>query len=1192
MKRFVYSLILVTFILAIIPLDIVKADDPSYIFGVTNSGPTAETVYTDPGETVDYVYDESRTNNGGIGNSNTAFFRVHNSTATSQVFTIYYYFWIELSWTSNNTLSHQVILDLQVDLDNGTIIQTGEAKLVQDCEPNKCEGPGSGFLLMTGVMETPSIAGHADMTRYFRLQQIGVAGGGTSAGVVIKHAEGRLSLVPINEDCDSTFEQQEVFENNATIIPTVETPVGPPTDYQLVSEGFTAQDTLRVQTDGGPWNDGTDDRYDAAYSFDGVEWHPLEELAGDALCVVIDPEHPELMTIIFTYGGETGDFYIRSDDTAGAFADNTQVMPFVWSLASVVNTTAISCTEQFSYDSEEDLLTSGTVAATAPSTTVTTALVPGEWYLLIGSGGPWHDNEEGEDIPRYDMAAQNSDGTWGEISGGDWTAANCVPEILGNYANVYFQADQAELALSVNDVHDNLMISDGHWENNTGSLAYSIYAVAYNRFPSTCESLFDVDSADLILSGRIDANLPNGIEIQIPYDKSDQKPTDAGKDYGGTQLPVRYYMIEISGGPWYDGQLPKWEVQISANNGTTWTDLKDFGESIIHPNCVVKTDNYHYRVMFASDGTVSYRLRVDDDAENFVDNTGFVLYEWSMINTSRMEQAGAPEPGACDVRYSHETEPTGSITFLASSSSGVYVPGIAAVPLAIAIETVGGPWLNNGIGESQYDVALSDDNGVTWHLIWEYIGEQCYQQSGDESHVLVYLNAIAGKQYKVRVFDEDGNFAANTGSMGINVYTQAANTMDQWTNCGDNYYGLKPISTSDSNKLKTSNVLLDLLLMMVGFTDPVSEALAAAGALIDTAQHVSGIPSNLANGVLVNGQILTGQQYAIQIYGGPWYPDASDDTPHFDVELSDNNGVTWYDDPSLLPGMQCLLTVTPHNEEGYIRLYFYAQPGAVYRIRVADSTSYMDDHGSMDYALFQVTQQDVTLYTPGQVDDWAEACTAPPTPPAPPAAPSSVFDVVGWLGYIGGLVANIPDWIVYSISSLKFFFLFCPEHLAALQMVPQIFADREPFATVLSIIDLVQKLKASYEALKWDNEFAPPDVFNQGEGGGVENENQVSLLEPITDPNSALNNGPLFHSIEGGGAAPISSAYLAACQGSVNPILGSRFGFGVCYSFAYIRAQPNVLYWMELGWEIMWLILFVSYIAYRVGSIRDLISTA
>jgi hypothetical protein len=542
--------------------------------------------------------------------------------------------------------------------------------------------------------------------------------------------------------------------------------------------------------------------------------------------------------------------------------------------------------------------------------------------------------------------------------------------------------------------------------------------------------------------------------------------------------------------------------------------------------------------------------------------------------------------------YSHDVNPSGSITFQDTNALGVYVPGIASVPLNIAIETTGGPWLNNGTGTSQYEVGLSDDNGVTWHQLWEYTGVQCYEQSGDANHVLIFMQAIAGRQYKVRVFDEDGNFVPNTGSMGIKVYTQTTDTMDQWTNCGDGFYGLKPIATSDANKLKTSDVLLDLIPFFFDATNPLATAVDGANALIDLALHVPGIPANNSSGVLLGGQILVGQDYTIQIYGGPWYPASGTDDPSFNVELSPDNGTSWYDTGSIstMPGVQCLLRVGPHNDEGYIRVYFTAQPGAMYRIRSDDGGTFLDNHGSMDYALFQVTQQDAILYTPGTVDQWAEACTTPPAPPDPPTAPSSAFDVTGWLSYLSGLVSNIPGWIVYSVAEIKYFFLWCPEHTAALMNIPTIFADREPFATVLSIMDTINKIKAEFEAMDWTNDFMPATIFTQGEGGGAQEEEPVNLLNPITDPNSPLNGGPLLTVPEGGGTTTISSAYLSHCEETVNPILGSLFGHNACLSFAYVRQNPQILYWIELVWEIFWIGFFIAWMINYYHRVKDLLT--
>lgn len=1168
MKR-IMSVVAILFLLwSQVPVIVAYATDTSYVHGVT----TGNSAYTN-NDTPFVTF----TNSAGTNVITSSLWTVHNGSGATKTFTVYFYQTITITWTSSGTFNK--LIQLNFDYPTNTMVVNGGTITLGTAASGSATTTFYGSYASVGPVNDGASSTQFGMT---------VTSSGFSGGTQNIAASGSMSITRIDGNCDTNYQQQEIFEDNAIIDPLIETPVGSPTDNQKVTGvGIVDGTILRLQTTGGPWHDGTLDRFDTAFSYDGTTWFPIEDLVPGALCVVVDPVHPDLLTIIFTYAGHTGDFYIRVDDTAGAFANNTQISALMWSLASVVNVNATTCGDQFTYDPGTDLVVNGTLDAKLQSTTVSTALTIGEWYVLTTSGGPWLANEGGLNPDRYDMAAQNADGNWGTVGDAGWDASNCI-SADGNYRTVYFQADQTNLNLSVNDDHAGGEDAIFIWGNNTGTLGYTIYHAAFNRFPETCETLFDTTSSDLILSGRIPANLPNGVELQIPYDKSTQKPTDAGKDYGGgTQLPVRYFMIDISGGPWYDGLIPKWDVQINDGSELGWTDLKDYGGGMIQPKCAVLLDNYHYRVFFSASITNTYRLRVKDPV-NYVDNTGFMLYEWSTVNVKQVEQSGPPEASACDARFAHNPAANGSIHFLATNSDGVYVPGLTLDSQDIAIETTDGPWLNNNTGASLYDVGISDDNGVTWQNIWQFNGTQCYEQYGDASHVMVFLSTARGHQYKVRVFDEDGNFAANTGSMGIRVYTTSVtNTMDQWTNCGDGYYALKLIEASDQNKLKASDVLLDIIPFLLDLGNPTGTAADAVNLLIDGALHVPGIPSANGQGVRVGGQLLAGDQYAIQIYGGPWYNDVTTDNPSFNVKMSADNAKTWVA-PEALPGVLCVLRIGPHNSEGYVRVYFTAQGGANYWIRVDDSSMFLDNHGTMDYALFQVSQQDATLYSPGNIDAWAEACTTPPSPPTTPTPPSSSFDVPGWLGYLGYLVERIPQWITYSIAELKFFFLWCPEDTAALKTVPNIFADREPFATVYSIIDTLNAINDAGKALNWNNEFEPVSSFLNDQGG-TEGMAPVNILQPVTDPNSFLNGGPLLLT-EGGGSATYSTAYKGACEANMNPVIGTRFGPTICLTFAFIRENQIFMYWFSLLWDVAWILFFIVWIRYRINSVQQLLT--
>ncbi len=100
-------------------------------------------------------------------------------------------------------------------------------------------------------------------------------------------------------DCDDTYQQQEAIVASQEIQADDEDG-----EYAAVLTG----NLYRLEVWGGPWNDGTDDRYDTAVSFDGSTWTPLTDYFVETECFDVGDD-PGTGTVFFI--APEDDFYIR-----------------------------------------------------------------------------------------------------------------------------------------------------------------------------------------------------------------------------------------------------------------------------------------------------------------------------------------------------------------------------------------------------------------------------------------------------------------------------------------------------------------------------------------------------------------------------------------------------------------------------------------------------------------------------------------------------------------------------------------------------------------------------------------------------------------------------------------------------------------------------------------------------------------
>ena len=918
--------------------------------------------------------------------------------------------------------------------------------------------------------------------------------------------------------------------------PTVEFPNGPDVQLPLVPDeqkvelepmGFTAPNGvfqpggLYHLTVSGNWNTS---RTDYAYSYDNTNWHPLAGMqiicgSGNDIYFETDESY----------------FYIRANDTAGAFANNTpNTAPFpTWTLAMGEQTEAVTCSDKFSYDVQDDMLISGTIQGNdADGVIPEVELTIGDWYAIETAGDPWYENGS----PRYDIgifagatSGLHTSAFTTELS--VWQYTDCVEDTgTASHKRYYFQAPNPNILLRVND-------QDNNFTNNTGQIGYNLYHVDMIRyFRAGCERIFTVNP-DPFWSQHVDAQAAAGVMLYpLQYVIVEDFKEFMAEDYF---VLGQWYMLQTRDGPWLDGPaVASWMMEYSDDDGETWSPYSNLTWSV----CSVQIDPVgHTRIYFRAevadeDGLVSkykdYKVRVLDTTDDYVNNSGSMNFDVFQATNDQVQTSPGAEylEGACGGFYT-QGEQQSDVGVNPKRSTGIYVPALIEENY-YSIETRG-YWTDNGVGKLHI-AEISDDDGVTWYAWNEFPTKLCVESffdEYDEVQFRLYFKAEAGSKFKVRAETSDANWNNNTdgtldnngsGPFGIKVFDAQA-LVDPWNKCGADY----PIVP-----IKTQEVLY---------------------------AHLGGQSSPSDASCL---DLVPGQLYAIEPTIGQWYDGGDPAAPldaKYDYQLSFDDGVTWYSwNDTTMPGYLCVMR-GPY----YARVYFNAANENTYaRIRVLDRDGdFTNNTGQMIYTIYalnSVSDPDLTNYvSPSATVGCARWATRPSffpnvTKPTAPAAITSLGDIGPWFDYVGawlGWVRNsMPDlgaWLEYMRVSFMRFFLWCPEHTAGVTSILLDIRTLEPFKTIARIQRQQEAIERQLESYKWEMDETPAVPFSEGGGTDI-----PSLIPSFSNsPYSGSGTPFTYTPLEGGGLTDSLS-----CSGHLVLAMGdSPMAQGFCTVMGFLK---------------------------------------
>jgi hypothetical protein len=818
-----------------------------------------------------------------------------------------------------------------------------------------------------------------------------------------------FSLSPITENCSAAYTVPEQF--TYIIDPLIETPLGPagePPDDQIFP--LVEDEIYMMRVSDGPWNDGTDDRYDASVSLDGSTWVTLEEFSTTALCVDTDPVNPELIIVYFTATSEQ--IYIRANDETGEFDDNVQGSePFKYKIGLAYTLVEQVCESQFTYD-DGDVFASIPLLNSldddgeraADEFTHYDIFQPGEWYAVTVDDGAWQD--DGGDP----TTAMQYVFTGDTASGGDWEAlaegSTLVQCVHTDGVTVFVQAIDTTLNLRADD-------GDDDFSNNTGTMSVKIYHAIRERPTETCEMRFAID--DLVRSDSVDGNQANGKVFALAVGTAlvDSDEVDEFFLSGGL-VPGAWYALETTGGPWgylanyhYDMAIAQESAgSIGITPSGEWGPLADWDMA----DCNIQTDPLGHRLVYFQipvSTASQWKLRVNGSSSWFLNggSMGWNLY--------RVRDLGFTPDGICD--YTYESE--GLVTPSPQTVNAVEVNGASLLlspSTFYAVEILGESyqWFEEDGGSAHIDMEVSLNNGQSWGDI-PGSNVLCVQNSGD--NVIFFIHTGVDPQVKLRV--NSTSFENNVGLMGWNIYTADAGS--SITGCTTTGYSISEIGN---------------VVEWIPVQDEEGRMITSTSAVY---AEISGL--------------VSGNTYIIETSRGGW-TDGESETQRYSAQVSSDGGATWHSMDGTNPDVNCWEVVSV----SYRKIEVTAIDGQIWKIRVADTETetFVDNGGNLGYTIKGLVLPDDELV---QGEFNLMGCNTPAVSPSL----SEVDSFTGLANYLAG-------WFDYSVASVVNFFALCPQHIDSFSYFGIALEEREPFATMNAFESALNDIKNELNAYDWE----------------------------------------------------------------------------------------------------------------------------
>ena len=293
-----------------------------------------------------------------------------------------------------------------------------------------------------------------------------------------------------------------------------------------------------------------------------------------------------------------------------------------------------------------------------------TGLTSGTIYGFVSVDGPWKD----DGFNRYSLEISDDNGnTWIDLE--DYPNLLCASSPDGNLVTIYVYATYGKVwAVRANDADSNFL-------NNTQSMGMEIYVAStgIDDF-SDCEDAYFLNMVNLTMEART-----------IPGESA------AGKTLMNITSGQKYAIEITDKNKWYEAGAGtgSYLVDISDDGGTTWEALEDYGTL-----CNLRIgDGDRIKTIFTATSN-NYKLRVRDGDDNFLSNTGKIIFTLYSAQPASIIPGGPGDTGAppaewiiaCNEAFSR---PDG---FISWSSLSFTAGTLGSIGISLPIPRVG-EWL-------------------------------------------------------------------------------------------------------------------------------------------------------------------------------------------------------------------------------------------------------------------------------------------------------------------------------------------------------------------------------------------------------------------------------------------------------------------------------------------------------------------
>lgn len=648
-----------------------------------------------------------------------------------------------------------------------------------------------------------------------------------------------------------------------------------------------------VEITGGPWDDGSVDRKDAAYSWDGAVWLPLDGSTEEVYCV----QDLETGGQLYYLEAQTDTLYLRVNDLEDEFDDNDDSLDY--EIYGVVGSGETGCGAYYTIGS---LVFEEEWDATF-----------NDWQYPANKDWPMLTDVyfENYDIYRILIPHTYQDGIWYNAEaqvrptlGGPWvdlathSQTVCVEDhdasVLDEpgWVAYYFESPEDFTTYEIR-AHDLDGDSDSSFDNNAGGFAVEVYAASWNPPVAGCASVYDL--GPLIQNVSVPASAQNGIIIPDPsYNIMTEEQPEL--------LVGTSYMLEepstwggmYSGG----GDVAYFDWEISADR-STWYDIDDFAD------CINPTDNHHDQYFFNA-GVTQYYIRAKDlDLDgSWLDQTGQVELNLYYADDLRHD----PVDGQCPNLILGDSIYSGSVA--STNSEGGYLPDMMTPGQLYAIKLTLPVWTDDSVDQKAAQIKLGGD--TTWNDFYTWDGAFCTEKDA-EDWPTAWIQA-ADVRYMLRADDSIGD---NSGWVNYTIYEA------DWIE--DPIY---PSCESDYDPLEFADFV------------PAHPEISAAA----------------SNGVTIQDFALRAGVYKIETSGGPWRDaviGGGGEPPidSYELEISLLNGAvnSWFD---LQDVADCVVPLPDGNHSRYYVTIDEEDDAAVVRLRVNNEDDLWSDNlDSMKYSV-------------------------------------------------------------------------------------------------------------------------------------------------------------------------------------------------------------------------------------------------